>query len=370
MLTQDEIDRYKRHINLEGVGIEGQLRFKKSSVLFVGAGGLASPALLYLAAAGIGIIGIIDNDKVEKSNLQRQVIHDNGEIGNYKTESAKKRIQKINPNCNIITFSERLSAKNALIIIKEFDIVCDCSDNFGTRFLTNDACVILKKPFIYGSVQGFEGQASVFNLKENSPNFRDLIPNNSRVNDIPSCNEFGVIGVSPGLIGILQANEIIKIILQKGNTLDGKLLVFNLLNMTMKKLNLCANYKNKAIYDLEMYSHDYENEECQSQKINTKKISSVNFKKICKQNSNDIIVIDVREKEEYDKSALKGSISIPLSSLNKKSSFKFIKENSSNKVIYLICQKGIRSERASQILIQNQIEAISIEGGLDQFELI
>ncbi len=159
----DEKERYKRHFALENFGEVGQIRLKQSSVIFIGAGGLGSSAIMYIAAAGIGEIGIADNDKVELSNLQRQVIHNNSEIGNYKTDSAEKRIKELNPNCKVSIFPERINSKNAIKILSKFDIVCDCSDNFGTRYLINDACVILNKPLIYGSVQGFEGQVSVFN---------------------------------------------------------------------------------------------------------------------------------------------------------------------------------------------------------------
>ena len=191
----------------------------------IGAGGLGSSVLLYLAAAGIGKIGIVDNDHVEKSNLQRQIVHDTNEVGNLKIDSAKKRIKCLNPNIEVFTFDKRISAKNVLEIIQKFDIICDCSDNFGTRYLINDACLILNKPLVYGSVQGFEGQVSVFNLHKKSPNLRDLLPESPSKNAAPSCAEYGVVGVSTGLIGILQVNEIIKIILKKGEILDGKILI-------------------------------------------------------------------------------------------------------------------------------------------------
>ena len=200
VLSSEERERYKRHLSLEGFGEEDQLKLKNSSVLFIGAGGLGSSAIMYIAAAGIGKIGIADNDKVELSNLQRQIIHNNTEIGNYKTDSAERRIKELNPNCKVRTFTKRINNKNVLEILSKFEIVCDCSDNFGTRYLINDACVILKKPLIYGSVQGFEGQVSVFNFKKNSPNFRDLLPKPPEQGLIPSCADYGVIGVSPGII--------------------------------------------------------------------------------------------------------------------------------------------------------------------------
>ena len=175
-LNADEQERYQKHLTLKEIGKEGQLKLKNSSVLCIGAGGLGSSVLIYLAAAGIGKIGIVDNDHVEKSNLQRQIVHETNAIGNLKIDSAKKRIKGLNPNIEVFTFDTRIAAENVLEIIQEFDIICDCSDNFGTRYLINDACLILNKPLVFGSVQGFEGQVSVFNLYKNSPNLRDLLP--------------------------------------------------------------------------------------------------------------------------------------------------------------------------------------------------
>ncbi len=247
-LDSDEEERYQKHLTLKEIGYEGQLNLKNSSVLCIGAGGLGSSVLLYLAAAGIGRIGIVDNDQVEKSNLQRQIIHETNTIGNLKIDSARERIKK---------FNQRINPKNALELIKEFDVICDCSDNFGTRYLINDSCLILNKPLVFGSVQGFEGQVSVFNLYKNSPNLRDLLPESPSKNAAPSCAEYGVVGVSTGLIGILQVNEIIKIILKKGEILDGKILICDLLNMNMKKLHLKSDQLNKRIKNLSQFESFY-----------------------------------------------------------------------------------------------------------------
>jgi len=365
-LNKDDIQRYKRHISLKEIGISGQIKLKNSSVLFIGAGGLGSSAILYASAAGIGRIGIIDYDQVEKSNLQRQVIHNINELGKNKTDSAAKRILELNPNCDVKIFTERLNIKNVLQTLKDFDIICDCSDNFGTRYLVNDACIILSKPLIFGSVQGFEGQLSVFNLNKNSPTLRDLIPVPPQNTMIPSCDEFGVIGVSTGLIGVLQTNEIIKIILNKGDILDGKILVFNLLDLKMKKLNLKLN-SDKSIINLISLQKDYSYEDC-SRIENVQKISNFEFKKIYNNKSKKIMILDVREKDEFKKFSIQGSISLPLSLLNQKSSFEFIRKNSLGKEIYTICQKGIRSEKASQILIKESIRSISVEGGIDNIK--
>ena len=368
-LNSDEEERYQKHLTLKEIGYEGQLNLKNSSVLCIGAGGLGSSVLLYLAAAGIGRIGIVDNDQVEKSNLQRQIIHETNTIGNLKIDSARERIKKFNPNCEILTFSERINPKNALELIKEFDVICDCSDNFGTRYLINDSCLILNKPLVFGSVQGFEGQVSVFNLYKNSPNLRDLLPESPSKNAAPSCAEYGVVGVSTGLIGILQVNEIIKIILKKGEILDGKILIFDLLNMNMKKLNLKSDNSNKGIKNLSQFEGFYNDEYCdKNNEINT--INANDFNSLYKSKPNKILLIDVRENEEFSTSAIEGSISIPLSHLNQESDLKFIQKESLNKEVFTICKSGKRSEKASRILSKFKIQSRSIEGGIEKVKKI
>ena len=360
-LSEDEEERYKRHLTLKEIGLKGQLKLKNASVLCIGAGGLGSSVLLYLAAAGIGKIGIVDNDQVEKSNLQRQIIHETNSVGSLKIDSAQERINRFNPNTQVETFYKRIWSENIIKIIEKFDIVCDCSDNFGTRYLINDACLILNKPLVFGSVQGFEGQISVFNLTENSPNLRDLLPESPERNNVPSCAEFGVIGVSPGLIGVLQANEIIKIILKKGEILDGKIMVFNLLNMAIKTLNLKADKLNKEIKNLSQFGDFYKDLECQ-QNFEISKIKAKEFNSLYKEKFNKILLIDVRENEEFNKSSIKGSVSIPLNNLNQESNLEFIKQESLNKEVFTLCQLGKRSEKASMILRNFEIRSKSIEG--------
>jgi len=362
-LTLDEEDRYKRHLTLNEIGLKGQLKLKRSSVVCIGAGGLGSSVLLYLAAAGIGTIGIVDNDQVEKSNLQRQIIHETNTVGDLKIDSAQERIRRLNPNIEVITFAERINSNNILDIINQFDIVCDCSDNFGTRYLINDACLILDKPLVFGSVQGFEGQISVFNLKKNSPNLRDLLPESPLKNNIPSCEEFGVIGVSTGLIGVLQANEAIKIILKKGQILDGKILIFNLLNMNIKTLTLKADKFTNTINDLSEFEDFYKDIECQDN-IKINKIDSTTFETLYRSNYNNLLIIDVREKEEFNKYSIKGAISIPLNNLDQKPHLEFIKQESLDKEVFTLCQAGKRSEKASKILMKFKISSKSIEGGI------
>ena len=367
-LSADEEERYQKHLTLDEIGIEGQLKLKNSSIICIGAGGLGSSALLYLAAAGIGKIGIVDNDIVEKSNLQRQIIHETNTVGNLKIDSARERIKRLNPNTEVLTFYERLNSNNVLEIISDFDIVCDCSDNFGTRYLINDACLILNKPIVFGSVQGFEGQISVFNLFKNSPNLRDLLPKSPLKNSIPSCAEFGVVGVSTGLVGVLQVNEVIKIILRKGEILDGKILILNLLTLHIKKLNLKANILNKSINNLSQFKDFYEEIDCTEKNIEIKNINAKEFNSLYKENPNKILLIDVRESEEYTNFCIEGSISIPLCDLDLKSNLELIKKESLNKEIFTLCQRGKRSEKASKILTKFKIQSISIEGGIEKLK--
>ncbi len=365
-LSKDEQERYQKHLTLKEIGYEGQLDLKNSSVLCIGAGGLGSSVLLYLAAAGIGKIGIVDNDQVEKSNLQRQIIHETNTIGDLKIDSARERIKKLNPNSELLTFDERINTKNALEIIKKFDVICDCSDNFGTRYLINDSCLILNKPLVFGSVQGFEGQVSVFNLFKNSPNLRDLLPESPSKNAAPSCAEYGVVGVSTGLIGILQVNEIIKIILKKGEILDGKILIFDLLNMNIKKLHLKSDELNKRIKNLSQFESFYNGNEYCEKKNEINSINANDFYSLYKAKPNKILLIDVRENEEFSNSAIEGSISIPLSHLNQESDLKFIQKESLNKEVFTICKSGKRSEKASRILSKFKIQSKSIEGGIEK----
>ncbi len=369
-LSEDEQERYQKHLTLNEIGIEGQLKLKNSSVICIGAGGLGSSVLLYLAAAGIGKVGIADNDHVEKSNLQRQIIHETNTVGNLKIDSARKRLERLNPNIQILTLDARIKPDNVLDAIREFDIVCDCSDNFGTRYLINDACLILKKPLVFGSVQGFEGQISVFNLFENSPNLRDLLPESPSRNNIPSCAEYGVMGVSTGLIGILQVNEIVKIILQKGEILDGKILIFNLLTMSIKKLNLKADELNKKIKNLIQFKDFYDDMECSRNNFKIKTINAKTFRNLYFQKSDKILLIDVRENEEFSSYKIDGSVSIPLSKLEQEKNLDFIKKESLIKEVFTLCQLGRRSEKASEILLKFKIESRSIEGGLEKIKPI
>ncbi len=365
-LSSEEIARYARHISLPEIGIKGQEKLKQSSVACIGTGGLGSPLLIYLAAAGIGRIGIIDFDVVESSNLQRQVIHTTNSIGLLKTDSAKQHILKINPSCRVDLFNQKLTSSNALEILKTYDVICDCSDNFPTRYLINDACLILNKPNIYGSIARFEGQVSVFNLKKDSPNYRDLIPIPPPQELIPSCSEAGVMGILPGIIGTIQATEVIKIITDIGCPLNGRLLIFNALEMNFKELTLKSNPENRNINKL----IDYKNF-CSETKVkdevdfDIKSISVKELKILLSQSSKEILLIDVRNQIEHKECSISGSRLIPISNIESGEAIKEIKILAAKKNLYVFCKSGKRSMRAIKHLKKFGIVGINIEGGIE-----
>lgn len=235
--TEDQIRRYGRHIILPEIGGQGQRRLLESRVLLIGAGGLGSPNALYLGAAGIGTIGLVDDDVVEASNLQRQVAHSTADIGRSKVDSAAESIRAINPDVNVVTHKTRITSKNAMEIIKDYDLVVDGCDSFATRYLVNDACVMLGKPDIYGSIFRFEGQVSVF-VPGQGPCYRCLFPQPPPAGMVPSCQEAGVLGILPGIVGLMQANEAVKQLLGIGRTLMGRLLLFDALDMSFRTMNV------------------------------------------------------------------------------------------------------------------------------------
>ena len=248
-LSPEQRERYARHLVLPDVGSEGQEKLLKSSVLVVGAGGLGSPALMYLAAAGVGRIGIVDNDKVSSSNLQRQIIHSTSSIGSAKVKSASNRISELNPDIVIEEIEEKLTSENSIQIISKYDVVIDGTDNFESRYLIGDSCEILGKPWIFGSIHRFEGQVSSFNFKD-GPNYRDLFPSPPPPELAPNCSEAGVLGILPGIVGTIQATEAIKIILGIGNCLSGELLVIDALTMDFRKLEFFLNADREKVTSL------------------------------------------------------------------------------------------------------------------------
>ena len=365
-LSSEEINRYARHISLPEIGIKGQEKLKASSVVCIGTGGLGSPLLIYLAAAGIGRIGIVDFDVIEYSNLQRQIIHNTDSVGMLKTDSAKEQILKINPSCRVDLFNQKLTNSNALEILKTYDVICDCSDNFPTRYLINDACILLNKPNIYGSIARFEGQASVFNLRKDSPNYRDLIPTPPPLELIPSCSEAGVMGILPGIIGTIQAAEAIKIITNIGYPLNGRLLTFNALNMQFKELKLKSKPENRNIKKLIDYKTFCSDIKVKNEvDYDIKSISIKEFKKLLEKSSNEIILIDVRSENEYNQSSISGSRLIPLNRIESGVAISEIKVLTAKKNLYVLCKSGKRSLRALKYLNECGIKGINIDGGID-----
>jgi len=365
-LSSEEIARYARHISLPEIGVQGQIKLKASSIACIGTGGLGSPLLIYLAAAGIGRIGIVDFDVVEYSNLQRQIIHTTNSIGLLKTHSAKEQILKINPSCQVDLFNQKLTSHNALEILQPYDVICDCSDNFPTRYLINDACLILKKPNIYGSIARFEGQASVFNLNEESPNYRDLIPTPPPRELIPSCSEAGVMGILPGIIGTIQAAEAIKIITNIGNPLNGRLLIFNALKMSFKELKLTSTLENRNIKELIDYDDFCSEVKVKNEfDLDIKSISVKKLKLLLSQSSKEILLIDVRNPIEQNESTISDSKLIPLSSIESGDAINQLKMFAAKKSLYIFCKSGKRSLRAIKHLKKFGINGINIEGGIE-----
>ncbi len=370
-LDSEELIRYSRHITLPEIGIQGQKKLKSASVLCIGSGGLGSPLMLYLAAAGIGRIGIVDFDIVEESNLQRQIIHNTTWIGKKKTSSARSRILELNPYCQVDLFETTLTTANALEIIKEYDVICDGTDNFPSRYLINDSCVLLGKPNVYGSVHRFEGQASVFNLKESSPNYRDLIPEPPPANIIPSCTEAGVFGVLPGIIGIVQATEVIKIISGIGNPLDGRLLVIDALTMTFKELKLSKLEHSKKIERLIDYHKFCGVQKCENPIERSFIIGSISVKDLKQLINNipkDILVIDVRSRSEAEINSINESKLIPLERIETGEAIEEIRKLSLGKRLFICCKSGIRSEKALRILKSHSINGLSLAGGMEAWE--
>lgn len=366
-LNQEEYERYSRHLILPEVGLEGQKRLKAASVLCIGTGGLGSPLLLYLAAAGIGRIGIVDFDIVDSSNLQRQVIHGTSWVGKPKIESAKNRILEINPHCQVDLFETRLMSDNALDILAPYDIVVDGTDNFPTRYLVNDACVLLNKPNVYGSIFRFEGQATVFNY-EGGPNYRDLYPEPPPPGMVPSCAEGGVLGILPGLIGVIQATETVKIVLGKGNTLSGRLLLYNSLDMTFRELKLRPNPVRPVIEKLIDYEQfcgipQAKAEEAKN-KMEIPEMTVVDLKQLMDSGADDFLLIDVRNPNEYEIAKIPGSVLVPLPDIEKGEGVEKVKTLLNGHKLIAHCKMGGRSAKALGILKQSGIEGINVKGGI------
>src|SRR5271155_2641961 len=366
-LNNDEIRRYSRHLILPEVGLAGQKKIKAASVLCIGAGGLGSPIAMYLAAAGIGKIGIVDFDTVDFSNLQRQILHTDADVGRSKAESAKETIRGINPHCEVVIHNTRISSENALDLIRPYDIVVDGTDNFPTRYLTNDACVLLKKPNVYGSIFRFEGQASVFAPHLNGPCYRCMYPEPPPPGMVPSCAEGGVLGVLPGIVGCIQATEILKLALGKGSSLIGRLLLFEALEMKFRELRLRRDPQcpmcgeNRTITKL----IDYQQfcgivPEPVATMSNPDEVTVQEMKRALDDPKLGVKVIDVREPDEYQIAHVNGVPLFPLSVLPRR-----FTELDPNQRMYIHCKSGIRSLKALHFLREQGFKYVkSVKGGI------
>ncbi|MBK9007866.1 MAG: molybdopterin-synthase adenylyltransferase MoeB [Anaerolineae bacterium] len=366
-LSRDEILRYSRHLLIPEVALEGQRKLKNSSVLIIGTGGLGSPVALYLAAAGVGRIGLVDYDVVDSSNLQRQVIHGTSTIGKLKVESAKEKLLDLNPDIQVDVFNEPYTSENALRIARDFDLILDGTDNFPTRYLTNDVAVFLGKPNVYASIYRFDGQVSVFYAKE-GPCYRCLFPEPPPPGLVPSCAEGGVLGVLPGTIGTLQATEALKLLLGIGEPLIGKLLLYNALDMSfdfvkLKKNPNCRvcgpNADIKELIDYEEFcgvpSHDHDEGSAGAGLDITAPELSERLK------TNHLKLLDVREPHELEISALPNAINIPLGELAGR-----LTELDSADEMVVFCKGGSRSARALELLASAGFKkAKNLKGGIN-----
>ncbi len=344
-LSSAELSRYSRHIAIPEFNLESQRKLKAAKVLVVGSGGLGSPLLLYLAAVGVGHIGIVDFDVVEDSNLQRQVLFTVDDIGKSKSQTARKRLLALNPHISITAYNTMLTKDNALEIVKKYDVVADGTDNFPTRYLVNDACVLSGKVNVYASIFRFEGQVSVFNhLNENGergPNYRDLFPEPPPLGMVPSCAEGGVLGVLPGIIGSLQANEVIKVITGIGKTLSGRLFLFDAASFTSRTLNVKKNPKTRIteLINYEQFCGIFpETEEKKIKEISVQELNQLIISK------GDFQLIDVREPYEVDIAHINGEL-IPLGEIA--ASFSKIRKD---KKVIVHCRSGVRSKKAIEEL--------------------
>lgn len=364
-LSNEEIRRYSRHLILPEFGMEAQRRLKQGSVLLIGAGGLGSPLALYLAAAGVGHIGLVDFDVVDESNLQRQIAHGTSTIGMKKTESAKQRIKDLNPNVEVSTFEEQVSSENALDLLRPFDVIIDGTDNFPTRYLTNDASVLLGKPNVYGSIFRFEGQATVFHPKAGGPCYRCLYPEAPPPGLVPSCAEGGVLGVLPGVIGTIQATEAIKLITGIGETLTGRLMLYDAFNMNFRQLKLRRNPHCPVCGDnpsiTELIDYDlFCGITPETLKVDTSRdVTPVEVAELLK-GDNPPFLLDVREANEWEIGYIPGAVRISVNELQER-----MNELDTARDMVVYCRSGVRSGRAVDMLYNAGFRKIkNMAGGI------
>lgn len=369
-LSKEEILRYSRHLIMPEVGMEGQLRIKSGRVLCIGTGGLGAPIGMYLAAAGVGTIGLVDFDVVDVTNLQRQIIHGTKDVGRKKIDSATETIADINPNVRVIKHEVAITSENALEIMKDYDVIVDGTDNFPTRYLVNDACVLLGKPNVYGSIFRFEGQASVF-ATEAGPCYRCLYPEPPPPGLVPSCAEGGVLGILPGVIGVIQATEVVKILLGKGETLAGRLMLYDALNMRFREMKLRKNPEcpicgpNRTIHQLIDYyqfcgipQHPVV-EEGPVVSVNETEIDPVQVKALIDR-KHSFVLVDVREVHEHQIGNIPYAKLIPLGELPKR-----VSELNPAEEIVVHCKSGMRSAKACDFLRQSGFTKVkNMKGGI------
>jgi len=353
-LSREEIERYNRQILIPEFGLEGQKKLKNASVLVIGAGGLGSPVLLYLTASGIGRIGVVEHDIVDLSNLQRQILYEEKEVGSKKIDAAGERLKNLNENITIQKHPTRLTRYNALEIVENYDLVIDGSDNFPTRYLVNDTCELLNKPFVYGAIHQFEGQVSVFNYN-GGVTYRDLFDKPPAEDMAPNCSTAGVLGMMAGIVGSLQAIEAVKIITGIGRVLNGELLLIEVLSMNVRKIKILTNPEKRPITEL----IDYE-AFCSSGNV----LESITFEKFKELNKDDYQLIDVRSEREYLLANLGGEL-IPLEDLESK-----ILSIKKDKTVVIHCQSGGRSKTAIRLLKEkyNFTNLINLEGGMNAID--
>ena len=372
-LTPADFSRYSRQLLLPEVSADGQRRIKAARVLCIGAGGLGSPAALYLAAAGIGTLGLVDADRVDASNLQRQILYGIDDVGKSKLETARARLRQLNPDVKIVLHEARLTSANATEIIADYDVVIDGSDNFPTRYLSNDVCVFARKPNIYGSVFRFEGQASVFAPHLGGPCYRCLFPEPPPPGAAPSCAEAGVLGVLPGIIGLIQATEALKLIVGAGETLAGRLLHFDALKMKFREFNLRRDPQCPVCGDTPTIFEPIDYEQFCAGPAEAGWFAapdmvptiSVRELKAKMDNGEPLTLIDVREPFEYEIARIEGSRLIPLGELET-----HLSKLSKNETLVLHCHSGGRSEHAARILREAGFQnAVNLEGGIDAWSV-
>jgi sulfur-carrier protein adenylyltransferase/sulfurtransferase len=364
-LSNEEILRYSRHLIMPEVGMEGQLKLKKAKVLLIGTGGLGAPLGLYLAAAGVGKLGLVDFDKVDFTNLQRQVTFGSSDVGKPKSEAARARLSNLNPDIEVVAFETMLTSENALELFRDFDIIVDGTDNFPTRYLVNDACILLGKPNVYGSIFRFEGQVTVFGMPD-GPCYRCLYPEPPPPGLVPSCAEGGVLGVLPGIVGSIQAMETIKLILGSGHSLKGRLLLFDALEMGFREFKLRKNPdcpicgKHRTIHKLIDYYEfcGVRGEEAPAPDLKVPEITAKELKARLDR-GDDLLLIDIREPHEYQICNLQGHL-IPPSELPRR-----LHELDSSSEIVAYCRTGRRSAEAVDFLRKAGFRKIlNLKGGI------